>query len=733
MKLVKRINYFLGSAVFAVILIFFAAVMVAFGTYLESTTESHQVAAETIYKSIFFKLLLIGFFINILVSALRRWPFRVKHAPFLITHLGLLMLIAGTFVKTVYGTQGNVMVVEGSSTNQIQLPDEMVISVIERDEKKTLTLPLSKNFRGQYTIPRNPFCELLEFCPHSDEKIFAWIDDGKAYFYGHPPFLVHQWQPGEPLPSDNPLALSTDAKKEAIYSIIAEGLSMEISDTVTGKKMGVLPLKTIVEQTVDLEDWNLHASLNEYILEVQYKNLDKKGNILIELTGPHALLNQHKNISFIGAAPITIDLVSKIPLTLIQDSNFNTTVMTSDPFGRIYLQQFQAGQLQSYIAYNEGFDGYAVQAEFFGLKDSRKTLEEKLRKKIAQEIQGHLSEILPLRLFYEACEESHCDFSQSFVDFLEEWQKKSGWLYPDTLPLSEKTAKIFSNFDWSRLMSEDLKSSLWLSYFFNDFDKALFKGESFSTLLRTRNWPLSSSIELLKDDEERLTLFSQQLFSLGQELPWMPFSQKPEMIARIFTAFLRIYGIHFSHIPLPNLSENSPLASFESPILRKNIPLPSLSKLENNLPLVYLNIQNREQLALTFDRFKSAIKWPTKDGQYLLKFHSRIDELPYSIRLHKAKQLNYPESDQAFSYESELTFKDRRTNQELRKIISMNEVHETWDGYRFYLSGLTKGPSGANMVQLVVNRDPAKYWLTYPGGVLIALGIFLLFWWRTPK
>lgn len=732
MKLFKRINYFLGSAVFAVILIFLAAVMVAFGTYLESTTESHQVAAEMIYKSAFFKLLLIGFFINILVSALRRWPFQVKHAPFLITHLGLLMLIAGTFIKTIYGTQGNVVVVEGSNTNQIQLPEEMVISVVERDEKKTLTLPIKKNFRGQYELPPNQFCELLEFCPHSEEKIFSWIHDGKAYFYGHPPFLAYEWKSGQPMPTSNPLALITDAKQEAIHSIIAKGIKVEVQDTATGKTLGSLPLEAFLGQKVDFEGWSLYASLNECILEMHYENSDKKGCILLELTGPHALLNQHKAISFLGRAPITIDLVSKIPLSLIQDSNDNTTVLIADEFGRIYMQNFMPGQLHSYIAYNEGFDGYAVQAEFLGLKDSRKNLEEKIRKNIAQEIQGHLSEFLPLRLFNDACEASLCEFSESLVDFLDEWNKKGGWLYPETIPLSVKIAKIFRAFDWSQLVSEDLKSSLWLSYFFKDFDKALFKGDNFLALLRTRNWPLSSSIELLKDDEERLTLFSQQLFSLGQELPWIPFSQEPEMIARIFTAFLRIYGIHFSHIPLPNIPINTPIASFESPLLRKNTPLPSLLKLENNLPLVYLNIQNKEKLPLTFDRFKSAIKWPTKDGKYLLKFHSRIDELPYSIRLHKAKQLNYPESDQAFSYESELTFKDRRTNREIRKTISMNEVHETWDGYRFYLSGLSKGVSGAHMVQLVVNRDPAKYWLTYPGGVLIALGIVLLFWWRRP-
>jgi uncharacterized protein YijF (DUF1287 family) len=37
-------------------------------------------------------------------------------------------------------------------------------------------------------------------------------------------------------------------------------------------------------------------------------------------------------------------------------------------------------------------------------------------------------------------------------------------------------------------------------------------------------------------------------------------------------------------------------------------------------------------------------------------------------------------------------------------------------------------PAEMKQVQIVVNYDPAKYYLTYPGGCLVALGIFLLFW-----
>ena len=58
----------------------------------------------------------------------------------------------------------------------------------------------------------------------------------------------------------------------------------------------------------------------------------------------------------------------------------------------------------------------------------------------------------------------------------------------------------------------------------------------------------------------------------------------------------------------------------------------------------------------------------------------------------------------------------------------MNHVYETDDGYRFYLAGIGKVDSyGVRSVQLVVNRDPAKMFLTYPGALLVAMGILFLF------
>ena len=104
------------------------------------------------------------------------------------------------------------------------------------------------------------------------------------------------------------------------------------------------------------------------------------------------------------------------------------------------------------------------------------------------------------------------------------------------------------------------------------------------------------------------------------------------------------------------------------------------------------------------------------------------------MRLRNARQINYPNSSQPYSFESDLIIADIANHTAVEKTVSMNNVHETWDGYRFYLANITPGEETAvQRIQLVVNHDPAKYLLTYPGALIMTLGIVLLFWLRPYK
>jgi len=134
--MMHKLYHFLGSIYFAVLLISTVTLFVIAGTFLEALSESHLYASIYTYNHPFFIFLLWMFFVNILFSALRRWPFEIKHIPFLITHCGLLMIIGGTLIKGYFGTQGSMGIVEGSGSHKLFLQNRHEILIESKDPQK---------------------------------------------------------------------------------------------------------------------------------------------------------------------------------------------------------------------------------------------------------------------------------------------------------------------------------------------------------------------------------------------------------------------------------------------------------------------------------------------------------------------------------------------------------------------------------------------------------------------
>jgi hypothetical protein len=168
----------------------------------------------------------------------------------------------------------------------------------------------------------------------------------------------------------------------------------------------------------------------------------------------------------------------------------------------------------------------------------------------------------------------------------------------------------------------------------------------------------------------------------------------------------------------------------ESPLLRKVIPLTSPDKWEERREIVEILLEKegaKERVSLVFDPTANGLKVAALHGRYLLCCRPKSLELPYHLRLRRARQISYPGTLQPQSYECDLFITDRRDGKVISQRLMMNQVWESADGWRFYLSGLTpKDESGIKRVHLAVNYDPVKYWLTYPGGGCVALGIVLL-------
>lgn len=187
-----------------------------------------------------------------------------------------------------------------------------------------------------------------------------------------------------------------------------------------------------------------------------------------------------------------------------------------------------------------------------------------------------------------------------------------------------------------------------------------------------------------------------------------------------YLVFDKGYEGYGAYLPLP---DNFSPIELMAPLTRRSVAKTPHKKKEELTPRIRLLVSDEERaemLTLTYDKYATSFRWPVLGGKYLLRFQSMEQEIPHKIRLRSARQINYPGTQTPYSYEADLLVDGTPAT------LSMNNVYEK-NGYRYYLSNLISAPMRAHKVQIVVNHDPAKYVLTYPGAIVLACGMLLLY------
>ncbi len=132
--------HLLGSLNLAVILLITIAGAIAFATVMESKFDS-KVAAYYIYNAAWFNFWLVTLALNLLCAALTRWPWQRKHLGFVVTHAGIILLLAGAVI-------GKTMGFEAFVTLDRTKPPESRLFL--RDN--ILTLATSGGLRGEMPL-----------------------------------------------------------------------------------------------------------------------------------------------------------------------------------------------------------------------------------------------------------------------------------------------------------------------------------------------------------------------------------------------------------------------------------------------------------------------------------------------------------------------------------------------------------------------------------------------------
>lgn len=738
--MIKRIYHFLGGVYVAILLIACTTLFVITGTFLESWTGSHLYASQFTYGSPLFALLLWGFFVNILISALRRWPFKQRHIPFLITHLGLLLVILGVQGKHYFGLQGTMSLKEGTASHMVAEQNSYALQLIRRDQPP-IRLPLKKGVLG--TTEEGIKVSLLDLWPHSSEKLTAWIIKDVGIIKGLKPIPIDHSALVRFFPEPaQPWILNAyrDKSKADIYSeqthlqIYGKELIEEISLKEALKTSIPLPLGTL---NVTLDD-HLHCHITG----------EMPCNIMIPLSGKQALMNINETRGYLGDYPLRFEIAATPSLNLIRENDGLVTLMAINEKGQVWVRPFD--KIESLISYDDGYGGYATRFELpasFLHNSSRISEElalEPLKEQLGRAQKENIELSPPLQMLRKACDKENLEFVPICIEYLSTWKSNYGWLFDPETPLSPELTTVLQNIEWD----SSYQGALWAAQVIQRIEDGMRRGNTASDLLKKERWPLVAETS---DEAELLTIVTRQIFAAAatasasgsaahNEQKGVPSGEAKEN-AVLLSALMRAYELHLYGMT-PEVSDEEIAARFkdklsielESPVIPMLTKQTPLKKLEDNIPAAVIRLEKglkQEVVGLGYQPMGRGLKWAVWDGEYLAQFVPMYREIPYRVRLRTARQRNYLQSTQAYSYESDLIVMDRRTEEEVEVTVSMNRVYETKDGYRFYLSTIATGEEGsAKQIQLVVNYDPVKYLLTYPGAIVMCCGIILLLWSR---
>ena len=161
MKWAVSLFRFFASLKLAVFLLTSLALIFAVGTFAESAYGT-EAASLLVYRGPWMALLLMLLALNLAASALDRLPWKKKHVGFVVTHLGIILILTGALVTRAFGIEGQMAVAEGETASRVILA-EPKLQLLSRDSR-----PLAS-----YSVPRTAF-------PWKGKKLLLPLSEEKS-------------------------------------------------------------------------------------------------------------------------------------------------------------------------------------------------------------------------------------------------------------------------------------------------------------------------------------------------------------------------------------------------------------------------------------------------------------------------------------------------------------------------------------------------------------------------
>ncbi len=149
-SLLKRLNKPLASLKLAVFIILSIAVITAVGTIIEAKYDAYA-AKKLVYDTWMMYTIMGLLAINLIGVMVDRWPWKKRHASFVLAHIGILFLLLGAVITAKYGLDGSMRVGIGDQNTFVQTAetDMVVYSSFDGDR-------YSKTFESEVDFFRKP-------------------------------------------------------------------------------------------------------------------------------------------------------------------------------------------------------------------------------------------------------------------------------------------------------------------------------------------------------------------------------------------------------------------------------------------------------------------------------------------------------------------------------------------------------------------------------------------------